>query len=479
MHDLIAQNSRRSLLILMVICQSTIFINAQQRTAEPERIPLGQSQEFKCRIGRTFYSRQLYLNFGFRSNAEAQDTVEEVIRAAGLLPGVVVARAAEVGNAEACRGSDGNDYILFNPGWLSNLYKDADEYWANRAIIAHELGHIVLNHVLIALGSNPKIELQADEYAGTILAKLGASRDQAIAAYKSGQMKTPHDSTRYPSTDQRLAAVEKGLGGNTRRESDANPTASHLVRTANGWKPEAGYTWLTNDARDLRVRWQPGAPYPLKSHVSACVEEGKWCAEAGYVWIDLKRPWPSTLDVRWSAGLQHPSSQNVKSCPQEGYWCADPGWSWVNPANPSASNFAVSWLPGLPISGYRHVVACPMEYKGQWCPELGYAWINAANPSASDYAVRWAPGSSISGYKNVVACATDGMWCPAAGYNWANLSSPSASNYAVRWVPGSVHPSAPHVIASETEGSWAVEAGYTWVNPADNSDLRVRPINPG
>src|SRR5262249_3020687 len=77
----------------------------------------------QCKLGKEFVERRLNLNFGLRDNSDAQIIVEEVLKAARGLSGTVIARAAEVGNAEACRGRDGNEYILFNPGWLSKLYK--------------------------------------------------------------------------------------------------------------------------------------------------------------------------------------------------------------------------------------------------------------------------------------------------------------------------------------------------------------------
>ena len=411
------------------IVQLCVIVIAQQRAAIPERRPDEEKQTIRCRIGTTFQPRELYLNFGLRSNADAQDIAEDVLRAAGLLGGSVSARSAQVPNAEACRGDDGRDYILFNPGWLSGLYNEADEYWADRAIIAHELGHIYYNHVLVALGSNPTIELQADEFAGLILARMGATLEQAKSAYRSTRMRTPHDSSSYPSTDDRLRAVEKGWRQFGKAEVTESP--AHVIITDGNWRPEAGYVWVSNDPKDLSVRWQPGASYPMKSHVSACPAEGQWCADAGYTWIDTKRQWPDSLDVRWVPGMSHPSSAHVNACQQEGYWCAEDGYVWQNPENPSGSNFATRWEPGIAIVSHPHVVACPMEYEGKWCTAPGYDWVNPQNAAAT--------------------------------------------NFAVRWVPGTAHPTAPHVLAGQTEGYWIPESGYTWVNANDAADFRVRP----
>jgi hypothetical protein len=110
-------------------------------------------------------------------------------------------------NVEICPGDV--NYIAYNAAWIKAFYRDTDTQWALYGVIAHEVGHYVLNHDRTEIGSDPKIEIAADEYAGGVLAKMCASLSEAQSAYNSKIMQEqPGDS--HPPIAQRLAAVESG-----------------------------------------------------------------------------------------------------------------------------------------------------------------------------------------------------------------------------------------------------------------------------
>ena len=84
----------------------------------------------------------------------------------------VLILAAETANAEACRGKDA-DYILYSPGWVSlfsGQIPDGVRQSVFTIVVAHELGHIVLGHDILAAGSNFEVEKAADRYAGAVSA---------------------------------------------------------------------------------------------------------------------------------------------------------------------------------------------------------------------------------------------------------------------------------------------------------------------
>ena len=137
--------------------------------------------------------------------------VEEVLKTAGFLPAVITAKQANIANASSCVSSNGNYYFLYNPEWFAKLNENSTdtEDWVIRYIVAHAVAHINLAHDLKAFGSNEKIELEADEYAGEILAKMGATLEQAQAALRSPLMKS-NGSLTHPSTEKQLEAAEKG-----------------------------------------------------------------------------------------------------------------------------------------------------------------------------------------------------------------------------------------------------------------------------
>jgi hypothetical protein len=89
-------------------------------------------------------------------------------------------------NVEICPGDV--NYIAYRADWLLGLYNDTKNRWAVYAIIAHEVGHYFLAHDRKAVGSNQTIELEADRYAGEVLAKMGVSLKDAQAAFRSSLM---------------------------------------------------------------------------------------------------------------------------------------------------------------------------------------------------------------------------------------------------------------------------------------------------
>lgn len=125
-------------------------------------------------------------------------------------------------NVEICPGEE--NYIVYNAEWVRELYRETNNLWVLYAVMAHEAGHYVLGHQHTTLGSNPRIELEADEYAGEVLAKMGASLDNAQAAFKSEKMGPP--SHTHPPINQRLDAVKAGWSKVVKRgPSDTVPAA--------------------------------------------------------------------------------------------------------------------------------------------------------------------------------------------------------------------------------------------------------------
>lgn len=99
-------------------------------------------------------------------------------------------------------------YILYDPRLLSYSDKQSGNYWSSMSILAHEIGHHLSGHTLTNKGSNPTDELEADNFSGFILYKLGASLKQAIAAMQTLGSET--DSYSHPSKYKRIQAITKG-----------------------------------------------------------------------------------------------------------------------------------------------------------------------------------------------------------------------------------------------------------------------------
>ena len=99
-------------------------------------------------------------------------------------------------------------YILYNPSfinWINNATKDK---WAAIALLAHEVGHHLNGHTIKKSGSKPALELEADEFAGFVLYKLGASLEQSQEVMK--YIANAEATRTHPARGSRMIAIEKG-----------------------------------------------------------------------------------------------------------------------------------------------------------------------------------------------------------------------------------------------------------------------------
>jgi hypothetical protein len=142
----------------------------------------------------------------YPSTTEAREIIESIIAVIGLQPHFEI-RAADVPNAAAVIYSN-KRYVLYNPDFISSLNRSAGSKWASVSILAHEIGHHLNGHTLSEGGSRPDLELEADEFSGFVLNKMGATLDEAQAAMKiAADVKESHT---HPAKNRRLSAIEKG-----------------------------------------------------------------------------------------------------------------------------------------------------------------------------------------------------------------------------------------------------------------------------
>jgi hypothetical protein len=153
----------------------------------------------------------------------ALDIVKEIIDVVGLKPRFEL-QAANIENAAAVI-YNGRRYILYNEDFLAAINNAVHTDWAGVSILAHEIGHHLNGHTLSRAGSNPGDELEADEFSGFVLRKMGASLAEAQAAINL--LSEEHTSATHPGRNYRLASISKGW-----RNAD-----SQLMASAQGQQP--------------------------------------------------------------------------------------------------------------------------------------------------------------------------------------------------------------------------------------------------
>ena len=135
-----------------------------------------------------------------------QEMLQEIINATGLQQNFEL-KQADVLNIEASI-SHRKRYILYNLAFITTINDLTKNKWAVMALLAHEVGHHLNGHTIRKGGSIPELELQADEFAGFILHKLGATLQQSQnVMYYIAKEK---NSRTHPAKASRLLAIEKG-----------------------------------------------------------------------------------------------------------------------------------------------------------------------------------------------------------------------------------------------------------------------------
>jgi Zn-dependent peptidase ImmA (M78 family) len=134
------------------------------------------------------------------------EMLTEIINVIGLVPNFEL-KEANVQNVQASV-SHRKRYILYNPEYISWINNATNDKWAAFALLAHEIGHHLNGHTIRKSGSRPALELEADEFAGFVLYKLGASLEQSqeVMNYIA---KTTASKT-HPARASRMHAIQNG-----------------------------------------------------------------------------------------------------------------------------------------------------------------------------------------------------------------------------------------------------------------------------
>jgi hypothetical protein len=151
----------------------------------------------------------------FASVEEGRQIIQNILNAVGRSANFEIRQSTNIGNAAAV-AYGGKRYVLYNPGFINALDRRTGNKWASISVMAHEVGHHLMGHTISGQGSNPTIELEADEFSGYALRKMGASLADAQATMNL--IASQNGSATHPGKANRLSAIEEGwesAGGQT------------------------------------------------------------------------------------------------------------------------------------------------------------------------------------------------------------------------------------------------------------------------
>lgn len=185
-----------------LFCSLCLFVLTASVVAQPvKKIELGAN-------GNAFsFHGQITGNLRtFESDADAKKIVQSLMASMGL-PLRFEVRAAAIPNAAAVLQQDGSRLILYDTIFMDKIKAKTGHYWSLISIMAHEIGHHLAFHLQKHVDDHDA-ELEADYFSGYILAKQGASMDDALAAMREIASDTPTKT--HPGRADRLQAIAAG-----------------------------------------------------------------------------------------------------------------------------------------------------------------------------------------------------------------------------------------------------------------------------
>ena len=164
----------------------------------------------------------------FISDNKADNALDRILSVIGASKRFVLQPCDNINNAVAT-SYKGIRYILYDRDFMDSL--DSGDNWSNLFILAHEVGHHINGHSLDillyaaeavepeTLANKRQQELEADEFAGFILGKLGATLKQTSSSINLISSEKDDTFETHPSKSKRLASIEigynKALGNET------------------------------------------------------------------------------------------------------------------------------------------------------------------------------------------------------------------------------------------------------------------------
>jgi hypothetical protein len=157
----------------------------------------------------------------FKSVYEARDILRSMLDTIRWKENFYIREENGIQNAYATIINNAR-WIIYDNDFLEDVDAHTATKWASISILAHEAGHHYYNHVVGRTGSTPPKEIEADAFSGFVMAKLGASLNESVAAITA--IATDRASTTHPAKKDRVTAITRGWNNAKGTANPANPT---------------------------------------------------------------------------------------------------------------------------------------------------------------------------------------------------------------------------------------------------------------
>ena len=157
----------------------------------------------------------------FSTNTAADKALDRILAVTGMSKNFTLYPCSDIENCAAVT-YNGDRYILYDKEFMEDI-SNSTSSWSNLSILAHEIGHHVNGHTLDlvvyasggrdapTLAKKRQEELEADEYSGFVMQKLGATLEQAQAAVKLYGFDGDDTYETHPNKSKRLNAIKNGF----------------------------------------------------------------------------------------------------------------------------------------------------------------------------------------------------------------------------------------------------------------------------
>ena len=176
-----------------------------------------------CHYGSSVDASEIcdfYRGSNFATYRNADIALDKILNVTGMSKRFVLKECHDISNCVAT-AYKGIRYILYDKNFMDAIASNTNS-WSNMSILAHEVGHHVNGHsldlIVYASGGadaptpaeSRQMELEADEYSGFIMYKLGASLTQSQEAIRLIATDGDDSYSTHPARHKRLAAIERG-----------------------------------------------------------------------------------------------------------------------------------------------------------------------------------------------------------------------------------------------------------------------------
>lgn len=197
------------------------------------------------------------LNKGRRiaTNKQADMALYQILAVTGMSKRFVLQECEGIENCIAT-AYKGIRYILYDNEFMEIIARKTNS-WSNLSILAHEIGHHVNGHSLDlivyavdaaqlpTLSESRQMELEADEFSGFVMQKLGASLEQAQQAIQLISTNENDTYSTHPSKEKRLKAIE--IGFNNARSNDFSSNENYSLNKESFTADEYFYKALEHE----------------------------------------------------------------------------------------------------------------------------------------------------------------------------------------------------------------------------------------